>query len=576
MATKKTKKKPATNLKRKALVDKSSVKNPREKNAAGANQFAVSDPAEKLISMIGSSFLNEGSSTYGTPETELATEAYDPAGLDAHTQQIINTATQVAKSDHPEDLLKIARWARTELKVRSTPTVLLAVAAECPETKQFVRKYTPLICQRPDEVKQAFIAYRQLFGTEDSLPNSLKRGLSDRISKMRESDFLKYEGQERPYWSDIIRMVDRSKDWPVSQATFNYLYKGETDPEKTPVFFARKALNQLKTFDEKAQSLAKASYATWENVLSQFGNSKDVWEYLVKSGQLGYMALIRNLRNMLQAGVSMATVNAACDALVSGAVNSKQLPYRFLSAYKQLEGINTPECTRILGALASALDAVVANMPRLPGNSLIACDTSGSMSSTVSDKSTVTRKEAACILGAIAYKLSEGASEIGAFSNEYKTANVNPGMTTLEIARRVGDLDVGAATMTHLVFDHATKSSTRFKRCLLFSDMQAYDKSISNVYGRGQGGSAATSLSNARKKNGLVYLHSVDLAGQGTSLTKQSDTNTNLVGGYSEKVIDTVLAFEGIKKDATSQTVTGDEATSGAREFTLEYIRKNF
>ena len=43
---------------------------------------------------------------------------------------------------------------------------------------------------------------------------------------------------------------------------------------------------------------------TWETKLSSQGNKKEVWEELIMSNSVPYMAMIRNLRNILKAGVS--------------------------------------------------------------------------------------------------------------------------------------------------------------------------------------------------------------------------------------------------------------------------------
>jgi hypothetical protein len=63
-------------------------------------------------------------------------------------------------------LLIIASWARdTEsgLKLRSTPQIMLALAAAHPKTKPFVPKYATLIMRRADEIRQVFGAFRDLF-----------------------------------------------------------------------------------------------------------------------------------------------------------------------------------------------------------------------------------------------------------------------------------------------------------------------------------------------------------------------------------------------------------------------------
>ena len=64
-------------------------------------------------------------------------------------------------------------------------------------------------------------------------------------------------------------------------------------------------------------------------------------------------------------------------------------------------------------------------------------------------------------------------------------------------------------------------------------------------------------------------MHTIDLTGYGQANTEQGDTSVNIVNGYSEKLLDTFLRFEGIDPQ------TGDSNPEN-REFAIEYIRKNY
>jgi hypothetical protein len=72
---------------------------------------------------------------------------------------------------------------------------------------------------------------------------------------------------------------------------------------------------------------------------------------------------------------------------------SRQFPFRFLSAY-----LNVPSL-RWGYALEQALDAATANIPELPGRTLILIDTSASMGQPVSRKSAMTMVQAAALFG---------------------------------------------------------------------------------------------------------------------------------------------------------------------------------
>lgn len=78
---------------------------------------------------------------------------------------------------------------------------------------------------------------------------------------------------------------------------------------------------------------------TWENELSAKGNTAEVWESLISSNQLPYMAMMRNLSNVLKAGVSDTThsiiINKICEP--KAVENSKMFPLQFFSA---IEAVN--------------------------------------------------------------------------------------------------------------------------------------------------------------------------------------------------------------------------------------------
>lgn len=75
---------------------------------------------------------------------------------------------------------------------------------------------------------------------------------------------------------------------------------------------------------------------TWETELSSRGDTKEVWDELIASGRVGYMSLLRNLRNIIKSGADITPVLAVLSDSIQ-VKKSKQLPFRFFSAYRMLE-----------------------------------------------------------------------------------------------------------------------------------------------------------------------------------------------------------------------------------------------
>ena len=109
--------------------------------------------------------------------------------------------------------------------------------------------------------------------------------------------------------------------------------------------------------------------------------------------------MLRNLRNFDDAGISDVSFRHVARKLTSlhEVANSRQFPYRFLSAYNASQ-----DSDRWRTVIGEALDASTANIPALPGSTLVLVDTSASMEDVMSAKSTVRRVDAGALFAAAA------------------------------------------------------------------------------------------------------------------------------------------------------------------------------
>jgi hypothetical protein len=533
----------------------------RTVNKAGGEAFEVRDPSLRLLTMVGGSFWNEPTYYGDTPGAERREGLSDEATL------VVDTALEIARGPNPRDLLALALWARSEMNIRTTPQVLLAVAANEPATKPFVRAYTPKVVQRADELRQVFAAHLSLFAGGvganvhgQKLPNSLKKGLADAFGRFSEAQLMKYDSDVRPTFRDVLRMIDRSRDRGLPQALFRYLTTGEvTDPAATPVAAARKRLAQKTALDDEARALIRETRCTWEVVLSQFGNARATWEAVLP--EMGYMAVLRNLRNLAASGVDLAPALAKI-ADPKEVARSRQLPFRFWSAYLTLEAAGALS-SKAADALEDALTHSAAVLPRLPGVTVVASDNSGSMGSPVSAKSVVTRQAAANLLAAIAQRISDDGRAI-VFGETAALVPISTRDGLITNLRKQSATDVGHSTNAHRAVELMLKQKIKADRLIVFSDMQCWNSA-------GGADTLAGAVAKYRRAvNPALYVHSVDLAGSGKSAVVPDDPRTNLVSGFSEKVLATVLAFE-------SATVEAAPTRATARALpTLDDIRARY
>ena len=239
---------------------------------------------------------------------------------------------------------------------------------------------------RGDDVTEIMACYLDLFGKP--IPNALKKGIADAMQGFDEYTLAKYKGEGK-----AVKMRDLlclCRPTPKNDAQSDLWKRLLNNELQTPI--------------------------TWETQLSANGNNAATWESLIESGKVGYMAQLRNLRNILNANPS--NINKVFDYLQNpeAVKRSRQLPFRFLAAYKEVADIGG---SRVLDVLENAVDASIANLPKLPGTTVIAVDTSGSMSSAISAKSSIRCCEIAMLLGMIANRICEN-SHFYTFDTEIK------------------------------------------------------------------------------------------------------------------------------------------------------------
>lgn len=551
-------------------------------NRPGGLAFDFESPAEFLLATIGSALFVEPKYHPDTLDPKKLRDGdYSTDNLDEQAVKIIEACREIARGPNPKDLLSLAHWARVEMNMRTTPQIMLAVAANTGGTKPFVRRYVPRISRRADDVLQVVAAYEHLFGRK-AFPASLKKGVADRMSKLTEYEILKYNRKGHPSFKDLLRFCERRKGYPLSPELRHYIFTGEVlNAKATPIIAARRELTARgKVWADDIPLLAKKAAVTWEVLVSQFGSRPEVWEAMAPL--IPYMALIRNVANLLDSGMPAGVIRQVAARIgdAKAVAKSKQLPFRFVSLYRMLSpaktwyssirgyksdrdrsGWDQRSVQLLMEAVESALDHSVANVPELPGVTCIASDNSGSMSYPLSKGSSVTLLDTANVLAAIVHQCSEE-SYVAAFGNKAvwpPLTKRNSVVTNMnEIANYKANYR-GQATNAFEVFKHLFDKKIHVDRIVILSDMQCYDTSGGNR-------SVAEFLTKYRREvNPNAYAHFFDLKGYGTGQTSAADPLSNIVAGFSERIFNQILNFEGVEE------VKGERVLP-----TLEYVRENY
>ena len=301
-------------------------------------------------------------------------------------QTIADRIAELVKECKPEDVAALAIEAREQFKLRHMPLYLVRELARHPKRKdhpQLVSKTLARVIQRADELSEFVAIYWK--EKKQPLSKQVKRGLAWALHKFSEYNLAKY-----------------NRDGAVKLRDVLFLSHAKPKDEKEAALWKKLAENELATPD------------TWEVALSGGADKKETFERLLREGQLGYLALLRNLRNMDQAG---------CDtALIVGHITARKgaervLPFRFIAAARAAPQFEP--------ALDGAMQAALGHLEKLPGHTLVLVDNSGSMYAPMSAKSDMHRSDAAAGVAIIARGVCESV-RVFAFSDSL--AEVPPRM----------------------------------------------------------------------------------------------------------------------------------------------------
>lgn len=330
------------------------------------------------------------------------------------------------------------------------------------------RKVINAVLQRPDEPGELLAYWTGKYGKP--IPKPIKRGVADAVVRLyNERGYLRYDSDSKGFrFADVIDLVHPATSSVWQSKLFRYALDErhghvEELPEELEGIRARRTLNGMDAV--KRHELARlalrdglehsiywrAMAGQWEWLHSALGDAKgtvkpmskaDQWRLVLP--QLGYMALLRNLRNLEEAGLTREEYRSIQDRLADPeqVAKSRQFPFRFWSAHQAVNGYT------FTTALEDALSHAMRNLPALDGPSLVLVDTSASMQSGVFDKrSTMSPIQAAALFGVSLVVRNAGSAELYGFASGEFRHHINTGAAALQetqrFMRRVGEVGHG-------------------------------------------------------------------------------------------------------------------------------------
>lgn len=415
---------------------------------------------------------HEGATAFKeTPEMELYTAVVTTAMSDNFYEDRHGRAERIAalvRKVNPYFVAQLAVYARTEMNLRSVPMLLLVELAKCHNGDDLVSRAVAKTVLRPDEIMELLTCYQWRNPQEGrkklgKLSRQIQNGLQQSFNRFDEYGFAKYNKDNREVkLRDALFLVHPKAKDEKQQALFDKIVKDELE---TPY-----------TWETELSALGQKEFETPE-VKAQ--SMKEKWEELIASGQLGYMAMMRNLRNMLQAGISEQHVSTVCKRLSDpeSVAKSKQFPFRYLSAYREVKDIDSLNTARLLSSLERAVTASASNITGFDEHTkvLLAADVSGSMERPVSARSKVQCYDIGLMLSMLLKSRCEQVIT-GIFGDTWKAINL-PAESILanvmELHRREGE--VGYSTNGYMVIDWLIEQKMVMDKVMIFTDCQLWD-----------------------------------------------------------------------------------------------------
>ncbi len=282
------------------------------------------------------------------------------------------------------------------------------------------------VIRRADELSEFLAVYWR--DGRCPVDNQVKKALAKAFNQFNAYQLAKYNRDKAIKLRDVLRLCHPKPKDDEQSAIFKKIIEGTLE-----------------------------SPDTWEVALSAGANKKDTFTRLLQEQKLGYLALLRNLRNMDQAGVDADLIKSA---ILSGK-NDKILPFRYVAAARA--------CPRFEPELDKVLLNTIQQLPELAGETVVLVDVSGSMDSRLSKKSDLTRMDAACALASV---IHAKALRVFSFSNNLVECPPRKGMAGIDAIRKSqqhGNTELGGA-LNHL------HRILRYDRIIVITDEQSHDR----------------------------------------------------------------------------------------------------
>lgn len=463
------------------------ITNKKTNNFAGGEAYQLTPKAE-FVSILLTSFLKDSFYEKG----------------DKTLDRLVNLMNKI---DDKLFLAKAAIYARDKYNMRSVSHVVAGEIAKSVKGEKWTKDFFERVIFRVDDMMEILGYYfltakNNEKGKKRPIPNSMKKGFRMAFDKFDNYQIAKYKGENKSVkLIDIVNLI-KPKPTERNETSLKELVNG--------------TLKVTETWEAKISDAGKKA----TNEEEKLKLKEEAWKELIENRKIGYMALLRNIRNIINQAPEL--VDKACELLEDEKLieKSKVLPFRFTTAISEIEKMqSSSEVRKVIMSINKAVDISLKNVPIFEGKTLIALDVSGSMQGKPA--------EIGSLFATVLAKVNINA-DLLLFDTrvQFKNINVKDSTTTIAKSLRFN----GGGTDFHCIFNGLKKA---YDRIIILSDMQGWV---------GYNTPTTTFEKYKQKFNCNPYIYSFDLLGYGTS--QFPDNKVFCLYGFSDKIFDTIKLFE--------------------------------
>ena len=421
---------------------------------------------------------------------------------------IANRIAEYIPQISAQRVAEIAIEARSQMNLRHVPLYIIRQMARLDSHKHLVAKTLYEVIQRPDELTEFLSIYWK--DKKEKLSSQVKKGLAKAFTKFNEYSLQKYNQDKDVKLRDVLFLCHAKPLEGVNGYTKVARKNKVQLPQDTgSILFNKLVTNTLETPD------------TWETELSKNGNNAASWERLIKEKKLGDLAILRNLRNMIEKEVNSDCIREA----IKNIKGDRVLPFRYISAAKY--------AVKYEAEIEQALMKSLSQRKKLSGKTIIVVDVSGSMGSSVSSKSEMSRLDAACAMAAIAREICETpvvyatAGDDGTRIHATMEIPARRGFALIEAIKNSREKIGGGGVFLKQVTDFIFEKEKTADRILIITDEQDCDTS------------SARSPDAAKPFGKHNYILNVGTYDRGIAYKKYTH-----ISGWSESILDYIRVYE--------------------------------